>query len=154
MWRRVRKAVTLSIPLRAPDVLSRLLNGLRSGSISDEMWALYLTRVMRPNDERLKAPPFSTSPTNVIVHRHNLRQLQSYRNAETYCRTKGLRLYMVTAFDCVRSEDSRHWTGAARTFQALEQIRPDIAEILPCFWHGAEAAEVRLGGARHVGQLR
>ena len=40
LWRSVRNVVTLSVPLRAPDVHSLLLSEMRAGSISDVMWDL------------------------------------------------------------------------------------------------------------------
>ena len=55
-WRSVCNVVSLTLPLRALGVLSRLLAEMRSGNISDEMWTLYESRILKQNDPRLKAP--------------------------------------------------------------------------------------------------
>ena len=64
---------------------------------SEDMWQLYLTRVLQPEDVRLKEVPFSESPVQYIVHRHRIRIQQSFQNAVDHCRTHRLRLYVVKA---------------------------------------------------------
>eukprot|EP00974_Lingulodinium_polyedra_P013116 1273089-Lingulodinium_polyedra.AAC.1 len=87
---------------------------MRSGKISPEMRAVYLERTMQPDDPRLASAPFSTSPVNFIVHRHSIRNTQSYRNARDGSRRLGVRLYMATAADAVRDADAAFFTDAAR----------------------------------------
>jgi uncharacterized metal-binding protein len=53
LWRDIRDVVSLSINIRAPGVLSRLQEEMRSGAISAEMWQMYLSRVLLDNDQRL-----------------------------------------------------------------------------------------------------
>ena len=55
IWQSVRRVVCLEVNVRAPGVLSRLQAEMRAGFISDEMWALYMSRVLQPDDERLVA---------------------------------------------------------------------------------------------------
>ena len=45
LWRSVRNVVTLAAPLRSPSVLSQLLQELRSGHISQDMWKLDESRI-------------------------------------------------------------------------------------------------------------
>ena len=80
IWRSVGKVVTLAVPIRAPGVLSQLLGEMRSGKISDAMWTLYLSRILTPDDPRLRAAPFSTSPMNYVVFRHRIRAMRSFRS--------------------------------------------------------------------------
>ena len=54
LWRSVRRAVCLSVNVRPPGILSRMLSEMRDGHISDEMWDLYLSRVLKPEDKRLQ----------------------------------------------------------------------------------------------------
>ena len=90
LWRSVRRVVCLSVNVRAPGVLSRMLSGMRDGHISDEMWKLYLSRVLVPQDERLRDPssPFSQHPITFIVHRHSIRAMRSMDNAREESRQR------------------------------------------------------------------
>ena len=51
LWHSIRRVVSLSVNVRAPDILSRLLAEMRAGKISDEMWDLYLSRRLEVNDK-------------------------------------------------------------------------------------------------------
>ena len=70
---------------------------MRSGDISNDMWRLYLSRVLQPSDPRLHMPPFDTSPVQYIVHRHRVRVRQSFKNAVEHCRKNALRIYVCKA---------------------------------------------------------
>ena len=49
LWRSYfRRVVCLNVNVRAPGVLSRLQAEMRAGDISDEMWSLYMSRVLQP----------------------------------------------------------------------------------------------------------
>ena len=56
LWRSINRVVSLSVNVRAPGILSRLQGEMRSGKISDEMWELYMSRRMTPQDPRLSDP--------------------------------------------------------------------------------------------------
>ena len=88
--------------MQSPGVLSRFLGEMRAGKLSSEMWELYMSRALRRDDPRLRQPPFSTSPVNFIVHRHSIRNMQSFRNARDASSSLGVRLYMVTVADAVK----------------------------------------------------
>ena len=45
--------------LGAPGVLSQLQAEMRTGSISDDMWDVYMPRILQLADSHLNAPPFS-----------------------------------------------------------------------------------------------
>jgi hypothetical protein len=123
-WRDIRIVISLSINIRAPGVLSRLQEEMRSGSISAEMWKLYLTRVLRDDDERLLQPPFSTAKVQYVVHRHSIRVRQSYANAIATAYSLRQRVYIVQAADEPKSdEDTRNFTEEVRC-KLLECANP------------------------------
>ena len=70
LWRSITRVVCLTVNVRAPGLLGRLQAEMRAGAISDQMWALYLDRVLQADDPRLKDPllPFATSATHFVVH--------------------------------------------------------------------------------------
>ena len=110
IWKSVRRVVCLEVNVRAPGVLSRLQAEMRSGLLSDDMWDLYMSRVLQPNDERLIAQnsPFSKYPWHFIVHRHRIRVLRSLQNAREHCRKERKHLYVVQAHDeATRSSDKK-----------------------------------------------
>ena len=84
LWRTIRHVVCLQVNVRAPGILSRLQAEMRAGAISDEMWSLYMSRVMQPNDPRLTdaQSPFSQHHWQFVVHRHKIRVFQSLENAK------------------------------------------------------------------------
>ena len=67
--------------VRAPGVLGRLQAEMRAGSLSDEMWELYMSRVLQPNDARLQQGKFMDNAVHFVVHRHKIRVLRSLENA-------------------------------------------------------------------------
>ena len=91
---------------------------------------MYLDRVLRPDDPRLQRPPFSTSPVNYIVHRHDTRNRLSFSHAEDASRALAVRLYMVTARDEVKPADTACFTNAARE-QMLRRVNPRATQRLP-----------------------
>ena len=64
LWREIHRVVCLDINVRAPGVLSRLQAEMRDGVISDEMWDLYMSRVVSPNDPRLVDPALNAIQFN------------------------------------------------------------------------------------------
>ena len=117
LWRSVRRVVCLSVNVRAPGVLSRMLSEMRDGHISDEMWSLYLSRVLVPDDERLRDPssPFCQHPVTFIVHRHSIRAMRSMENAREESRQLQVPLYLVQAHDeAVRVEERDKLTPSLR----------------------------------------
>jgi hypothetical protein len=99
LWRSIRRVVGLDVNVRAPDALGRLQSEMRSGTISDEMWDLYMSRVLLPEDPRLSLPPFSDKSYHFIVHRHRIRAMRSLENAKERSRELLEPLYMVQARD-------------------------------------------------------
>jgi hypothetical protein len=75
LWRSVLRVVCLTVNVRAPGVLSRLQSEMRAGEVSDEMWALYMSRVIEKDDPRLteQSSPFAEYNAHYIVHRHRVR---------------------------------------------------------------------------------
>ena len=66
LWRSIRRVVGLDVNVRAPDALGRLQSEMRSGTIPDIMWDLYLSRVLQCEDPRLSLSPFSETQS---IHR-------------------------------------------------------------------------------------
>ena len=100
---------------------------MRAGAISDEMWDLYMDRVLQADDPRLKDPrlPFAAGDIHFIVHRHSIRVMRSLEHAKEYCRLHKLPLYNVQAKDePMRIEDRHKLTDSVRAnFLAL--VNPD-----------------------------
>ena len=127
--------VTLQVNVRAPGVLSRLQSEMRNGKISEEMWNLYLSRVIVKNDPRLSDPdsPFVKHEINFIVHRHRIRVMQSLDNAKDRSRKDKVPLYVVQAYDQpVRPEDAKKFTLEVRK-ELLNKVTPDQTKSLPSF---------------------
>ena len=121
--------------VRAPGLLSRLQAEMRSGSISDEMWELYLSRVITRNDDRLRNEdsPFVQHDIHFIVHRHRIRVLQSMENAMSQSRRLGRPLYVVQAKDeAVYPEDLKRMTDAVQR-DLLQRVNPEQTRNLPSF---------------------
>ena len=130
LWRSFSNVVSFETNIRAPGILSRLQLEMREGSISDEMWNLYMSRVLQPNDVRLTQKPFSTSRVHYLVHRHSIRARQSFTNAVAECRAKGKPLFIVQAADVVKDEDAAHFTPAMRK-DLLSMTNPRHTKSLP-----------------------
>jgi len=135
LWRSVRRVVVLNVNVRAPGVLSRLQAEMRAGYISNEMWDVYRSRIMTPNDPRLTDPtlPHSQGDIRFIVHRHRIRVLQSLDNAKAECRKHKLPLYVLQARDeAIRSEDVAKLTQE-RHKELLRRVNPEQTKSLPSF---------------------
>ena len=133
LWRSVHRVVCLTVNIRAPGPLSRLLAGMRSGHIPDELWSLYEQRVMRPDDDRLRKEPFSSSQPVVIVHRHKIRAMRSLEAAKRYCREHKEPLFMVQARDdVVHDADRPSFTSAVRD-EMLKFVNPEQTRGLSSF---------------------
>ena len=118
LWRRIRRVVALDVNVRAPGPLSQFLTEMRSGKISDEMWALYSSRFMQLNDPRLSAAasPFAQHTWQFIVHRHKIRVYRSLENARMNSMLLRQPLYILQANDMV--VDSKH---AAKMVPAVQE---------------------------------
>jgi hypothetical protein len=93
-----------------PDDLGRLQAEMRAGTMSDEMWDLYLSRVIVPGDARLTDPssPFSMHVTKVIVHWDKIRVMRSLDNAKDESRRLKNPLYIAQSWDeAVDSEEKQ-----------------------------------------------
>ena len=82
LWRSRTNVISLQTNIRSPGILSRLLSEMRQGSISDEMWTQYESRILTKNDGRLTEHPFNTADIRYLVHRHSIRSKQSYEHSE------------------------------------------------------------------------
>ena len=135
LWRAIRFVVCLNVNVRAPGVLSRLQAEMRAGDISDEMWDLYLSRVMAPNDARFIDPksPFMQYDTYFIVHRHRIRVLRSLENAKAQSKIRSLPLYVIQAHDePVSPQDMDKITPNVRE-ELLRRVKPELTKGLPSF---------------------
>ena len=47
LWHSLNRVVSLHVNVRAPGVLGRLLAEMREGNISDEMWRVFLPRILQ-----------------------------------------------------------------------------------------------------------
>ena len=127
--------VCLAVSVRVPGVLSRLQAEMRSGAISDEMWNLYMSRVLQPADLRLRDPslPFFNKEIHFIVHRHRIRTMRSMDHAKEYSTLHKVPLYIVQARDeVVRSDDAAKLTPQLRA-SLLQRVNPDDTSGLPSF---------------------
>ena len=122
----------MCVPL---DDLGRLQAEMRAGKMSDEMWDLYLSRVIVPGDARLTDPssPFSKHDTKFIVHRHKIRVMRSLDNAKDESRRSKKPLYIAQAWDeAVDSEDKTKVTDQVRA-DLLSRVNPEDTKGLPSF---------------------
>ena len=122
LWRTIKRVVCLEINVRAFGILSRLQAEMRAGSISHDMWNVYMSRVVRPQDLRLtdESSPFMQHDVHFIVHRHRIRVTQSMENAKAQSRNLLTPLYVVQAKDeSVHLEDraKRGYSSAGGTGQ-------------------------------------
>ena len=96
--------------MRAPNALGALCTCIRERQITDDVWKLLKSREIKPDDKRLLEPPFSTSPTKIIVQRHVLRVAMSNEavlaQAPKMAREDVKKsVYIVTARDDVETAD-------------------------------------------------
>ena len=103
--------------------------------ISDEMWALYLDRVIKPQDPRLQDPalPFARDDVCFIVHRHKIRIMRSLEEAQRKSAELEERLYILQARDeAVRREDQCKLTAPV-VEDLLRRCNPEYTKGLPSF---------------------
>ena len=135
LWRQIRRVVCLTVNVRAPGILSRLQSEMRDGKISDEMWAVYQSRVLVDDDSRLTAEhsPFTQSDPCFIVHRHRIRVMRSFENAKRESRRLGVPLYSVQARD--EATDPAHVSRltAEVTKNLLRRVNPEQTKGLSSF---------------------
>ena len=135
LWRSITRVVCLNINIRAPDDLGRLQAEMRAGCISDEMWHLYQSFVIRPNDPRLVETdsPFVLHDIHFLVHRHRIRVMRSLENAKAQSIKLHTPLYMVQAHDeVVRSEDAAKVSPEVLS-ELLRKVNPEHNKGLPSF---------------------
>ena len=115
LWRDSFTVVTcLSLNMRTTGMIAEILHGMRAGILSDAAWHALQSRVLGhcvddagnkrrlPDgvpDPRLGEPPFSTNMIQYIVHRHQLRVCQAFRNAAVACAAASQTLYVSVACD-------------------------------------------------------
>ena len=136
LWRTFERVVQLTVNVRAPGILSRLQQEMRSGEVSEFMWGVYMSRVLQDsNDPRLTSSesPFATHDVHFIVHRHKIRVQRSLENAKEQSKRAKVPLYIVQANDePVRNRDSSLLTAEVRK-DLLRLANPDQTKGLPGF---------------------
>ena len=135
LWRSLRRVVCLTVNIRAQDALGRLQAEMRAGTITDEMWALYQSRIITAGDPRLTAPgsPFVEFDVRFIVHRHRIRVMRSLENAKAQSQKLQTPLYSVQARDEVLlNEDAPKVTDEVRA-DLLRRVNPEQTKGLPSF---------------------
>jgi len=133
LWRSIRKVVCLTVNVRAPDALGRLQEEMRAGIISDAMWDLYMSRVLKPSDPRLTQGVFADNKVLFVVHRHKIRVMRSLEQAKELSRQLRTPLYIVQAHDvAVRHEDEVKLTDSVRA-DLLRRVNPEQTKGLPSF---------------------
>ena len=125
LWRQLSQVIFLDLNMRSAGPLGRLLQQMRSGTISPDVWASLEERVLRQTtnnepDPRLKQPPFSTETVHCVVHRHALRVPLAYSHALRDSILKRQLFYVLHACDEVSPEDIPHFDSGVR--QRLLQI--------------------------------
>ena len=100
--------------MRTTGILAEILQGMRSGTLSDAAWHALQGRVLgnwtdaegRPRhlpdgtaDPRLREPPFSTHAVHYVLHRHQLRACLAFRSAAATCAAAMQPLYVSVACD-------------------------------------------------------
>lgn len=151
LWNSRFTSVTcLTLNMRTTGILVDILQGMRSGSISDTGWKTLQGRVLgnyiddRGNlqrypegvcDPRLGEEPFLSNPVNYIVHRHQLRVCQSFCNSLVVSAAMSQRLYVSVALDEV-AEGSGRLTDEVRLkllkMNNLRQVK-NLPATLPLF---------------------
>jgi len=135
IWRSITRVVCLNVNIRAPDALGRFQAEMRAGEISDDMWNLYLSRIIKPHDSRLSDPksPFVMNDIHFIVHRHRIRVTRSFMYAQQKSIKLQTPLYMLQALDeVVRTEDAPKVTPQIRV-ELLRKVNPEYTKGFPSF---------------------
>ena len=128
LWREFKTVVVLGLNLRADYRLSRILQEMRDGNLTDASWAALQDRVVgmqRVNgelaalpdgqvDSRLTQAPFSNNDVYYTFHRHSLRVTQAYLLAVHDSIAKRKPLFIIAAADCVRDVDSQRYTDLVK----------------------------------------
>ena len=135
LWRSIKRIVCLNVNIRAPGLLGRLQAEMRNGAISDEMWDLYMSRVITPNDPRLhdEASPFTSTNPILLVHRHSTRVFHSFENARAMSYKLRTPLFIVQANDAVTRADKAHLFTDAVQAELLRKHNPKTTKGIPAF---------------------
>ena len=104
-FRRISEVVCLTKVVRAPNALGALCTCIRERIITDDVWTLLQSLVIKPDDIRLIEPPFSTTPCKIIVQRHVLRSAMSNEAVLAQAPKMESPVYLVTARDDVETAD-------------------------------------------------
>ena len=135
LWTSLQRVVILEVNIRSPGVLSQLQSEMRDGHLSDQMWDLYMSRVLEPDDQRLTDPslPFAHHPWHFIVHRHKIRLLRALEAAKSYCAKHRLPLFIVQVHDkAVKRHHEDKLTAEVRR-GLLQRANPEQTKGLPSF---------------------
>ena len=105
LYEMIPNVIVLTNIVRAPNALGVLCTAIRHCRITDTVWALLESRVLRAQDARLRSPPFSNSPLRVVVQRHVLRAALSHDALWQVAPSLHVPVYICTAYDVVWTPD-------------------------------------------------
>lgn len=119
LWRDITQVVFLDLNMRSAGALCCLLQQMRTGSITHDIWDRLQERVLRStpegqSDPRLELPPFSNNTVRCIVHRHALRAPLAYTMALRDSIRRSQLFYVLHACDEVQPADKETFDDAAR----------------------------------------
>ncbi len=100
-FRKVENVVCLNRVVRAPNSLGALCTFIRHCKITDEVWSLLQSRVIRQDDPRLQSPLWKKNPLKLIVQRHALRVSMSNAAVLKHSTKMSSYVYLVAARDDV-----------------------------------------------------
>ena len=156
VWQGVTTHINLNENMRSSGQLARLLQQMRDGALTDDLWAALCARLIQPThsgepDPRLQRPPF-TSACQCIVSRHAVRAPIAY--AQTLQRSIETRqlFCVLQALDTIVSPPpALDLANAHKHFLAIANIRHtgSLPGILPLH----VGAYVRLTGGKNCLQL-
>ena len=133
LWKTMKNVVCLNINVRTPSALCKLLEEMRSGNISDEMWDLYMSRVLTESDPRLQQSPFTDNSVHYVVHRHKIRVMRSLEQARNQSRKLNTPLFVIQCQDvAVHAVDAQKLTDEVRG-NLLKRVNPENTKGLPSF---------------------
>jgi hypothetical protein len=114
-FRNIRNVVCLNRVVRAPNALGALCTFIRHCKITDDVWTLLQSRVIRPNDTRLSSTAWTKNPLKLIVQRHALRMSMSNTAVMEHAKDMTHPVYLVAARDDVDC-------ALAETVQAIQEM--------------------------------
>ena len=123
-FRQIDNVVCLNRVVRAPNALGALCTCIRHCVISDDVWALLQSLVLRSDDPRLRSSKWSSTPLKLIVQRHLLRVSMSDTATLHHAEAKQRPVYICAARDDVLTYDPE----VAKEIQTLLQNKANYRD--------------------------